>query len=44
MFDITEPLKPDAISPDGRPVSLQKQLTERIQQAILSVTCLQTPG
>lgn len=36
MFDITEPLKSDAISPDGKPVSLQKQLTERIQQAILS--------
>lgn len=36
MFDITAPLTPGAISPGGEPLSLQKQLTERIQQAILS--------
>lgn len=36
VFDITESLKSGAATPEGKPVSLQKQLTERIRQAILS--------
>ncbi len=36
MFDITEPLIPGAVAPTGDLVSSQRQLTEHLQQAILT--------
>nr|WP_288852720.1 PLP-dependent aminotransferase family protein [uncultured Acidovorax sp.] len=36
MIDIIDPLTPGAVSPTGEPISLQKQLIGRLQQAILS--------
>jgi GntR family transcriptional regulator / MocR family aminotransferase len=36
MIEIIGPLTPGAVTDDGKPVSLQKQLIERLQQAILA--------
>lgn len=36
MIDVTGPLEPGAVTPSGEPISLQKQLIGRLQQAILS--------
>ncbi len=36
MIEIIGPLKQGAVTPGGKPVPLQKQLIERLQQAILA--------